>query len=88
MKIGACAKLLLFLLLLLLLLLLTFQIGYMEFSVALDDILIKFLILPVRRQKEFIFIFKAWSLVRFPDCSRVCSGRLGSGRCLHNGLFP
>lgn len=40
------------------LLVITFQIEYMEFVAALDDILIKFLILPVRG-KKIIFIFKA-----------------------------
>lgn len=57
------------------LLVITFQIEYMEFVAALDDILIKFLILPVRG-KKIIFIFKAWSHVRFPDCNGVRSGFL------------
>lgn len=41
------------------LLLITFQTGYMEFVAALEDILIKFLILPVGGQREFIFISEA-----------------------------
>lgn len=79
MEINACTKLLL---------LITFQIGYMEFVGELDGVLIKFLILPLRGQKKFIFIFKAWSHTRFPEYNRVCSGFLTScWRCLYNTHF-
>lgn len=69
-------------------LLITFQIGHMEFVAALDDILIKFLILPVGGGQENLFLSPEPEVTSGSQTAAGTLRPLSSGGGLHTGSSP